>query len=184
VQPTDLTAEPRESSKETTSYTLTTHSGRYEIKLLKMPSGNWRIISAQREDSSTPLEPHDGTSTPKFQNLLTSSRQKATIDALIRQFVPAPIVEELDTATGLSYFAEIREVVTMFMKVGVDAFHVVSNIGSHIFFFVFKSGIRMTRMSSTVTCWTSSRASTRPNASCTFPVRTCVSSWWTTRAAC
>jgi hypothetical protein len=177
VQPTDLTAEPRESSKETTSYTLTTHSGRYEIKLLKMPSGNWRIISAQREDSSTPLEPHDGTSTPKFQNLLTSSRQKATIDALIRQFVPAPIVEELDTATGLSYFAEIREVVTMFMKVSGDASHVVSDLDLYFAnFFGFRSGTHMTQTSSTETCWTSNRASTRPSAFCTFPARTCVSS--------
>ncbi len=47
--------------------------------------------------------------------------RNAKVNKLIRQFVPAPIAEELENAvvahTRLNYYSEIREVTTMFMKV-------------------------------------------------------------------
>jgi len=56
------------------------------------------------------------------KKMFLSSRQKGQIDQLIRLFVPKPIGEELDNATGLNYFAEIREVTTIFMKVRFFSF--------------------------------------------------------------
>jgi hypothetical protein len=98
---------------------ITGIEGPYVLQVTSLPSGNVRIedivfdpINArQRSFQEGPTSP-----APR-----PSRHQQSVIDALIRQFVPAPIVEELDSATGLSYFAEIREVVTMFMKVGSAA---------------------------------------------------------------
>jgi hypothetical protein len=61
-----------------------TSSGNY---LLRAVSGSPKVIGMRE------------------QSLPRNAPRKATIDALIRQFVPVPIVEELDSATGLSYFA-------------------------------------------------------------------------------
>jgi hypothetical protein len=120
LQDMDLRSESKEEDAEVSdavqNWVVTTTKGRFEATLLPMPSGNQRIVDVKFESSTPNHEVNeDALMSPRV--LLTSSRQKTVIDALIRQFVPAPIVEELDSATGLSYFAEIREVTTMFMKV-------------------------------------------------------------------
>jgi hypothetical protein len=105
--------------------------GPYQVQVLMLPSGNVRIIDiafdALRAKQASFLEgPPPSAPTP-------DAHQQSVIDALVRQFVPAPIVEELDSATGLSYFAEIREVVTMFMKV---SFPVLIGLCAQIFSYV------------------------------------------------
>jgi hypothetical protein len=160
------------------SVMLKTVAGNYEVEVEYLNSGSFRIVQVK---TITPSAESDIALLPAAR---ISATQRTTIDALIRQFVPAPIVEELDSATGLSYFAEIREVVTMFMKVRNSCESTCHTIISKLNFSANLSGIPTTRSSSTATCWSCSRASTRPNESSSLPGRTCVSSWWTTRAAC
>jgi hypothetical protein len=85
----------------------------YEVELEYLRSENFRITSISRGTTSHLPEVANSPS-PAVR---PDAAKRASIVALVHQFVPAPIVEELDSATGLSYFAEIREVVTMFMKV-------------------------------------------------------------------
>jgi class 3 adenylate cyclase len=102
------------------TYTLDRPLLQYTIRLETLPSSNRRL-----NEVTTSTRPQLGGMKKQVSfggNVDTnavklSERLKALSDALIRQFVPAPILEELNGATGLSYFAEIREVVTMFMKV-------------------------------------------------------------------
>jgi hypothetical protein len=155
---------------------LPTINGNCDVVLESTSSGNFRILDVTPvEQSSFPF---------RSPQTLSDPDEAGALDELIRQFVPAPIVEELDSATGLSYFAEIREVVTMFMKVMNSRAYFASYYSEQITHCPRFSGTPTTRMSSTATCWSCSRASTRPSASCMPRARTCVSSWWTTRAAC
>jgi class 3 adenylate cyclase len=98
---------------EKTTNSMVTKSGKYEFCLEALPSGNHRImfvfcdtnlarLSVKYSKMGLVDEPHHSS--------------KATVE-LIKQFVPAPIADQLEIGTGLKYMAEIREVTTMFMKV-------------------------------------------------------------------
>jgi class 3 adenylate cyclase len=92
----------------------------YEVTLQPLASRNWLLVDISTSfrtmlDCTKKQVSFVGSSSTAPGQL--DEHQKLVADALVRHFVPAPIVEELDSATGLSYFAEIREVVTMFMKV-------------------------------------------------------------------
>jgi class 3 adenylate cyclase len=100
------------------SINLLLPSDQYKVVLEPLPSGNSRLV-----DVSTNWAMHraaHGLANESVANKLwadLTERQKLIRDALIRQFVPVPIVEELEAVEDLNYVAEIREVVTMFMKV-------------------------------------------------------------------
>ena len=106
------------STKDAETWKLRTDGISYSISLLRMPSGNLRIISVECDGAmpaNTDAPAAELMTSPRVP--LTSDADKAIVEELIRQFVPLPIIEELDNALGLSHFAEIREVTTMFMKV-------------------------------------------------------------------
>jgi hypothetical protein len=113
---------------------LESPDGKYEVEMITLPSGNRRIVDViiDTTQCTERLSPED----PVTPYVPPDTSQKGTVDALIRQFVPAPIVEELDSATGLSYFAEIRDVVTMFMKVKIWSW-LACNYFSDIVFVLF-----------------------------------------------
>jgi hypothetical protein len=92
---------------------VTSESGRYQYTLQALPSGNHRIIHVTCEHSrigSDPKLKSFGSETSLVHNSKIASN-------LIKQFVPTPIADQLESGTGLNYLAEIREVTTMFMKV-------------------------------------------------------------------
>jgi hypothetical protein len=95
--------------------TVTADSGRYQYSLQALPSGNHRIIHVSCEVSlkgSDPKLKSFGSETSLVHNSKIASN-------LIKQFVPTPIADQLESGTGLNYLAEIREVTTMFMKVRI-----------------------------------------------------------------
>ena len=105
--------------------TLTTESGRYQFNLLELPSGNYRIVYVYCESNmkisidnnkATTAKPLHTHGVQQQQHNHNQSEKELTLK-LVRQFVPVPIADQLESGTGLSYLAEIREVTTMFMKV-------------------------------------------------------------------
>jgi hypothetical protein len=98
------------------SYILDRPLIQYAVALQKLASGNARLVEVVANTRPT-LKKQVSFVAARDAVAPLSERQKLMSDALIRQFVPVPVVEELNGVTGLSYFAEIREVVTMFMKV-------------------------------------------------------------------
>jgi hypothetical protein len=110
-------ASTTEKLTEVNALSIMGPEGPYDVQMLILPSGNVRIVDISFDPVN--LKQPSFLAGPATPAPRPSRHQQTVIDALIRQFVPAPIVEELDSATGLSYFAEIREVVTMFMKVSV-----------------------------------------------------------------
>ena len=105
-----LPKQDEEESIPFSRFTVQTENSNYNCCLHLLESGNYRIVSINNSISTHPsvsvipqVYPHN-----------------AAMDSLIRQFVPVPIAEELESAAGLTYLAEIREVTTMFMKVGAS----------------------------------------------------------------
>jgi hypothetical protein len=88
----------------------------YAVTLQMLASGNARLVEVVANARPT-LKKQVSFVAARDAAMPLSERQKLMSDTLVCQFVPVPIVEELNGAIGLSYFAEIREVVTMFMKV-------------------------------------------------------------------
>lgn len=147
---TIYTPGPTESDSPSEKASLTTSQGVYQYELEHLPSGNVRIVDVtlQSELSNSPPQRASsghhhiisGKLNSPGKKLLLSTRQKGQIDQLIRLFVPKPIGEELDNATGLNYFAEIREVTTMFMKVRycfIVAFLTVLATRTCVFFLMY-----------------------------------------------
>jgi class 3 adenylate cyclase len=168
---------------------MNTRNGRYEFELTVLPSGNQRIVTVTCIESANKLETSGSKS--------LTARSSPQLSGMIRQFVPLPIADGLDNAAGLSYLAEIREVTTMFMKVRAflisfprsspGMFWAVLADFSPCFYLTFSpcccSGTPTTRTASTVTSSSCRTASTKPSVSYTPRARTCVSFWWTTKAA-
>ena len=75
-----------------------------QVQLQQLDSGNYMIIGAESKDGF-------GT------DYLAETPRNTPLPVQIAQFVPVPIASGLESTTGLSYLAEIREVTTMFMKV-------------------------------------------------------------------
>jgi hypothetical protein len=115
------------SDKASTSGVITTKklasidaaAGKYDFELEQLPSGNHMVVSVHRskEQSAQSLESksHGKDSVAGGDALSLPSA------ALIRQFVPVPIADEVEAGRGLQFIAEIREVTTMFMKVSFDS---------------------------------------------------------------
>jgi hypothetical protein len=93
-----------------------TAAGKYDFELQRLPSGNYKVLSVQRtqEQSAQSVE---SKYYGKDAADSGSGQFSALSGALVRQFVPVPIADEVETGRGLQFIAEIREVTTMFMKV-------------------------------------------------------------------
>ena len=94
---------------------IDTESDIFLVDLTALPSGNCRILTVECGGNvdfiaATALKSHAAAPS-------SESDSSIRVAALIRQFVPVPVAEELDNAAGLSGMAKIREVTTMFMKV-------------------------------------------------------------------
>ena len=92
----------------------TDNNGIYTFTLEQLPSGNHRIIDITHITHTTTTANH---TTATSSNATTIKRCNPELSKIIRQFVPLPIADGLDSSAGLQYLAEIREVTTMFMKV-------------------------------------------------------------------
>ncbi len=91
--------------------TIDAETGKYEYSVQALPSGNYRILEVDCEVNDTQV-------TAAKTKAMANSAVDSHLAHMIRQFVPLPIAEELESAAGLTnYLAEIREVTTMFMKV-------------------------------------------------------------------
>eukprot|EP01032_Pedospumella_encystans_P019500 gene19500-22168_t len=100
---------PNQDSSDAPSYTttvFTSESSAYEFSLEALSSGNYRIVSITNSLAKN----------PSAAIIAMNNTYNAVASKLIHQFVPVPIAEELESAAGLAYLAEIREVTTMFMK--------------------------------------------------------------------
>ncbi len=101
---------PNQDANDAPSYTttvFTTESSAYEFSLEALSSGNYRIVNITNSLAKN----------PSAAIIAINNTYNAVASKLIHQFVPVPIAEELESAAGLAYLAEIREVTTMFMKV-------------------------------------------------------------------
>jgi class 3 adenylate cyclase len=98
--------------------TVTADSGRYQYSLLALPSGNHRILHVSCEVSRKGSDPK----LKSFGSETSIAHNSKIASNLIKQFVPTPIADQLESGTGLNYLAEIREVTTMFMKVSYSLF--------------------------------------------------------------
>jgi len=101
---------PNQDANDAPSYTttvFTSESSAYEFSLEALSSGNYRIVNIANSLAKN----------PSAAIIAVNNTYNAVASKLIHQFVPVPIAEELESAAGLAYLAEIREVTTMFMKV-------------------------------------------------------------------
>lgn len=80
------------------------HDSSGEVNFRTLPSGNALLVSMISE-MTTP------------QALLPVPAPSPLLEQMIRKFVPTPIRPFLESSLGLSNIAEIREVVTLFLKV-------------------------------------------------------------------
>ena len=126
---------------------ITPEGGRFEIEILLLPSGNYRIVAVTNRtevpvagtvgagaivNNSNSLctpnrTPNPIQEMPKKDNSVSgdfqAERQRNIAVQLVRQFVPVPIADEILGGTGLNFIAEIREVTTMFMKVSALSYN-------------------------------------------------------------
>ena len=90
---------------------INTNAGMYVFEILRLKSGNHRIVDVQCASTIDALATAISKASAK-----TKTNAKSHLN-LLQLFVPVPIAEELETAAGLNLMSEIREVTTMFMKV-------------------------------------------------------------------
>ena len=96
-----------------TSIKASLHSsrGNCNISMMPVPSGNYLIQNLNILGSLQTLP------TTQYDRHNHNMNNNKSLSEVIKQFVPVPIADQLESGTGLSYLAEIREVTTMFMKV-------------------------------------------------------------------
>ena len=88
--------------------------GNCTISMMPLPSGNYLI---QNLNILCGLQTLPTTRYDRHNHTMDNN---TSLSEVIKQFVPVPIADQLESGTGLSYLAEIREVTTMFMKVRVS----------------------------------------------------------------
>lgn len=99
---------------------IKTNAGMYVFEILPLESGNFRIVDVQCASTMDAL----ATAINKASAKIKTNAQSHV--KLIKQFVPVPIAEELESAKELNLMAQIREVTTMFMKVTTHFCFIIS----------------------------------------------------------
>eukprot|EP01032_Pedospumella_encystans_P031191 gene31191-35207_t len=82
--------------------------GRYDFSIMPLPSGNYQILAVTNGDAELSC---DSTKAKLLFAWFDAKRS-----ALVKQFVPLPIAEQLEQGSCLQFMAQIREVTTMFMR--------------------------------------------------------------------
>ena len=94
----------------------TEYGGTYHYEIDPLPSGNHRIVQVVNLLTANFAEPAAQAPVKDLPNF-ESERLQSKIMKLLHQFVPVPLLDEVESGRELNFIAEIREVTTMFMKV-------------------------------------------------------------------